>query len=170
MDTYLGTLLAFGFNFAPSYDFVPADGRLISIAQQSALFSLLGATYGGDGRSTFAVPDLRGRVALGYGQSPNTSHYALGQRGGSETNTLNVTQMPVHNHGAQATVNVAVPCTDSAGDQGAPSGHVPAAAPSDRSGNYERTPYGSQAQPGKTLAPFQASGRLSSFGMMTTSS
>ena len=74
------------------------DGQLLSISANQALFSILGTTYGGDGRTTFALPDLRGRTPIHPGHGPGLSAYRLGQRGGQENVTLNVTQMPVHNH------------------------------------------------------------------------
>lgn len=89
---YVGMLLATGFSFAP-LNWVPCDGRLLSIAQYDALFSLIGTTYGGNGQTTFGVPDLRGRTPLHTG-----SGYVLGQVGGVETVTLTTGTIPVHNH------------------------------------------------------------------------
>ena len=77
------------------------DGQLLSIAQNSALFSLLGTNYGGDGRTTFGLPDLRGRVPIHAGNGPGLSDYRLGQEGGSETTTLTIQQLPSHNHPIQ---------------------------------------------------------------------
>ncbi|MCB1863769.1 MAG: phage tail protein, partial [Gammaproteobacteria bacterium] len=78
------------------------DGSLLAISQNTALFSLLGTTYGGDGRTTFALPDLRGRVAIHRGNGPGLSNYIQGQKGGEETVTLTTAQMPSHNHPATA--------------------------------------------------------------------
>ncbi|WP_236643651.1 phage tail protein [Flavisphingopyxis soli] len=86
-----------GANFCPR-DWAEASGQLLSIASNSALFSLLGTTYGGNGTTTFALPDLRGRVANHVGQGPGLSNYALGQTGGVETTTMTVAQMPQHTH------------------------------------------------------------------------
>ena len=80
------------------------DGQLLPIAQYSALFSILGTTYGGDGRSTFGLPDLRGRVAIGDGTGPGLSDYRLGMRSGQEQVTLNSTQIPAHSHNVQGHV------------------------------------------------------------------
>lgn len=90
-----------GWNFAPRGT-VACQGQLMSIAQNTALFSLLGTTFGGDGRTTFGLPDMRGRVPLGWGQGPGLSPRQLGEKNGTESVTLNMSQMPSHNH----TVNV----------------------------------------------------------------
>ncbi|ARV10744.1 phage tail protein [Winogradskyella sp. PC-19] len=90
-----------GVNF-DQRDWLSCDGRLLPIAQNTALFSLLGTTYGGDGQTTFALPDLRGRVPVGIGNGPGLSNVVLGQKGGNETNTLTVSQLPSHNHSVTA--------------------------------------------------------------------
>jgi microcystin-dependent protein len=102
LDPFLGELQLFGFNFCPE-GFLPADGRLLSISPNTALFSLLGTFYGGDGKSTFALPDLRGRSAIGVGQGPGLSDRFQGEEGGSETVTLTLSEMPAHTHPAGAT-------------------------------------------------------------------
>ena len=124
-DVYLGTICQFGFNFAPR-GFALAQGQLLPIAQYSALFSLFGTTYGGDGRTTFALPDLRGRVAVGMGNGPGLSNYVIGAKSGVENVTLNVKQMPSHNHSAttDVTVTSTVNAYNSAGNQDTPSGHI----------------------------------------------
>lgn len=96
-DGMIAEIRMFGGNFAPR-TWAFCDGQLLPISQNQALFSLIGTIYGGDGRTTFALPDLRGRVAVHPGQGPGLSDYRVGQKGGSETNTLNVTQLPSHNH------------------------------------------------------------------------
>ncbi|MCZ4318147.1 tail fiber protein [Aequorivita viscosa] len=97
MEPFIGQIVMFGGNFAPrSWAF--CDGQLLAIAQNTALFSILGTTYGGDGRTTFALPDLRGRVAMHPGNGPGLSQRRLGESGGAETHVLNITQMPSHNH------------------------------------------------------------------------
>ena len=83
-DEYLGEILTVGFNFCPRGT-LEADGRLLPISQNTALFSLLGTMYGGDGRTTFALPDLRGRVVVGAGQGPGLTERRQGERGGVET-------------------------------------------------------------------------------------
>lgn len=99
MEPFIGMIVQFGGNFAPR-NWALCDGALLSISQNQALFSILGTTYGGDGRTTFKLPDLRGRVAIHPGSGPGLSTYSLGQVGGSEEVTLTVHQMPSHNHTA----------------------------------------------------------------------
>ena len=87
----------FAGNFAPR-QWAFCDGQLLPISSNSALFSILGTTYGGDGRTTFALPDLRGRVPIHQGHGPGLSDYRLGQKSGAENVTLTVAQLPSHNH------------------------------------------------------------------------
>jgi microcystin-dependent protein len=89
-----------GWNFAPR-GWAFCNGQITSIAQNTALFSLLGTTYGGNGQTTFALPDLRGRMPIGRGQGPGLSPRSLGESGGQETVTLTQSQMPAHAHVAQ---------------------------------------------------------------------
>jgi microcystin-dependent protein len=97
MTPFLGGIYLGGFNFAPSgYAF--CNGQTIAISTNAALFSLLGTTYGGNGTSTFQLPNLQGRVPIHFGQSPGTSNYVLGQVAGSETATLTTNQIPAHSH------------------------------------------------------------------------
>ena len=100
-EPFVGEIRMFGFGFAPQ-GWAQCNGQLLAINQNQALFSLLGATYGGDGRTTFALPDLRSRVPAGQGQGPGLSSYAEGQAGGAETVTLTATQMPGHTHPVKA--------------------------------------------------------------------
>lgn len=96
-DPFLGEIIMFGGNFAPR-GWAFCDGQLLPISSNSALFSILGTTYGGDGRTTFALPDLRGRAAIHEGSGPGLSSVSLGQRIGSLDATLNVNHLPAHNH------------------------------------------------------------------------
>ncbi|MFZ1741664.1 MAG: tail fiber protein [Pontixanthobacter sp.] len=96
-DPYIGEITMVGFNFCPRGT-ASTNGQLLAISQNSALFSLLGTQYGGDGRTTFALPDLRGRVPIHNGTGPGLSNYSIGQLGGTETNTMTLAQMPLHNH------------------------------------------------------------------------
>ena len=86
-----------GMNFAPR-GFAFCQGQILSIAQNTALFSLLGTTFGGNGQTTFGLPDLRGRVPMGQGQGPGLSNKNLGEQAGTETVTLLAAQLPAHNH------------------------------------------------------------------------
>lgn len=92
MEVFLGTILPFSFPFAPP-GWINCNGSLMSISQNSALFSLIGVTYGGDGVQTFGIPDLRGRVAVNQG-----SGYAIGQAAGTPSVTLLTGNLPAHNH------------------------------------------------------------------------
>src|SRR3954449_6617686 len=94
---FIGQISLFGGNFAPR-GWAFCNGQLLAVSQNTALFSILGTTYGGNGETTFALPDLRGRVPLHPGQGPGLSPYVLGENGGQENVTLNVTQLPAHTH------------------------------------------------------------------------
>ena len=96
-EPFVGEIRLVGFSFAPR-GWAFCDGQLLPISQNNALFSLFGTTYGGDGRTTFALPDLRGRVPIHKGQGPGLSRYVQGQKGGAETVTLTVAQIPAHSH------------------------------------------------------------------------
>ncbi len=97
IEPYLGQISMAGFNFAPR-GWALCNGQLLSIAQNSALFSLLGTTYGGDGRVTFGLPNLQGRVPMHWGSGPGLTPRVIGGVSGEETVTLITTQMPIHNH------------------------------------------------------------------------
>src|SRR6201990_2665681 len=94
---FLGEIRIFPYNFAPR-GWATCSGQILSIAQNTALFSLLGTYYGGNGQTTFALPDLRGRVPLHQGQGPGPPAYVIGEQTGSENVTLLNTEMPMHNH------------------------------------------------------------------------
>jgi microcystin-dependent protein len=114
-DQFLGEIRIFAGNFAPkSWAF--CDGALLPLSQNTALFSLLGTTYGGDGESTFALPDLRGRTPVGPGQGPGLSQVDLGETFGAETVTLGVPEVPAHAHGVRGST--------ADGSTGNPSGAV----------------------------------------------
>ena len=99
MNPFLAQIVMFGGNFAPR-GWALCDGQLLPINQNQALFSLLGTTYGGDGRTSFALPDLRGRSPIHAGHGPGLSDIKLGQRGGIETKTLTLLELPNHFHNA----------------------------------------------------------------------
>lgn len=101
-EPFLSELMLSGTTFCPK-GFARADGQLLPINQNQALFSLLGTMYGGNGQTTFALPDLRGRVPIGDGAAAGLSNYQLGQIGGSESLTLTAANLPAHNHPVNAT-------------------------------------------------------------------
>lgn len=107
---FIGEIRMFGFGRVPT-GWQPCNGALLPISEYDALFALIGTTYGGDGQSTFAVPDLRGRLPVHQGQGPGLSNYVLGQRAGAENVTLLPSQMPSHTHTLQATTSAAVSTT-----------------------------------------------------------
>lgn len=99
MEPFIGQIQAFGFNFAPR-GWAFCNGNLMAISQWQALYSLVGTTYGGDGRTTFALPDLRGRSIVHVGQSPGLSNITWGQKSGLEQLTLTPANLPAHTHTA----------------------------------------------------------------------
>lgn len=116
-EPFIGQIMMFAGNFPPrGWQF--CQGQILSIAQNTALFSILGTTYGGNGQTTFALPDLRGRYPMQPGQGPGLSPRTLGEQGGTENVTLISTQMPAHTH--------ALTASNSAADQPIPEGNVTA--------------------------------------------
>jgi microcystin-dependent protein len=116
---YVGEIRMFGGNFAPA-GWMFCDGQLLPISENDTLFNLIGTTYGGDGQSTFALPDLRGRLPMHWGTGPGGITYQLAETGGVEEVTLTTNQIPIHNHaflGSKDTAN-----------QSSPVGFVPAAS------------------------------------------
>lgn len=114
-EPFLGEIRMFPYNFAPT-GWAFCDGQLLPISQNTALFALLGTTYGGNGTTTFALPDFRGRGPIHPGQGPGLSQRTLGQAGGAETVALGVPQMPVHTHAAN--------CNTGPANQESPGGNV----------------------------------------------
>ena len=111
MDYFLGGILIAGFNFAPR-GFAFCNGQILSIAQNTALFSLLGTTYGGNGQTTFGLPNLQGRVPMHFGNGPGLTPRNLGEVAGTENTTLLIQNLPAHNHALNAyseTGNVGAP-------------------------------------------------------------
>src|ERR1700736_5785635 len=100
-NPFVAEIRIFPFNFAPK-GWAFCDGQIMSISQNTALFSLLGTTYGGDGKSNFALPNMQGNVPMHPGQGPGLSLHDLGETGGSETVTLLESEMPSHNHNLMA--------------------------------------------------------------------
>jgi len=102
-DPFVAEIRIFPFNFAPT-GWAWCDGQIMPLSQNTALFSLLGTTYGGDGKSNFALPDLQGRAPMHPGQGPGLSLHDLGETGGTETVTLLESEIPAHSHALMATV------------------------------------------------------------------
>ena len=111
-DPFIGQVMLFAGTFAPQ-GWAFCDGQLLSIASNTALFSIIGTIYGGDGESTFALPDLRGRVPVHEGNGPGLQPVNLGQKGGSNTNTLITANLPSHNHTVYPACNNAEATLDS---------------------------------------------------------
>lgn len=130
MEAYIGQIMFGGWNFAPR-GWMFCNGQILAISSNTALFSLLGTTYGGNGQTTFALPDLRGRAPMQWGQGPGLSNYDLGQVGGVEEQSLILPQLPAHNHtavftptggGSATTVTInAVSGVDTLSEENAPS-------------------------------------------------
>ena len=121
MQPFLGQIQAFGFNFAPR-GWAKCEGQLLAIAQYNALFSLLGTMYGGDGRTTFGLPDLRSRSIVGIGTGPGLDNIRQGEKGGAVTHTITDAQIPSHAHGVKVAVNTAP------GDEASPTSTIASSA------------------------------------------
>ena len=124
-DPFVGEIILVAFNFAP-VGWKLCDGSLLPISENETLFQLIGTTYGGDGEETFAVPDLRGRVALGLGTGPGLSGYTIGEFGGTESLIITATQMPIHTHPITGQMAVNRGCRNGPGNSRSPIGNVPA--------------------------------------------
>jgi microcystin-dependent protein len=136
-DPFVAEIRIFGFNFAPT-GWATCDGQLLPLSQNTALFSLLGTTYGGDGKSNFALPDLAGRAPMHQGQGQGLSLRDLGESGGEGTVTLIQSEMPFHNHSLNASFD--------AGTEVSPSGQFPAVG-------QAIAFYDTNAQPTANMAP-----------------
>jgi microcystin-dependent protein len=123
-SNYIGEIIMFAGNFPPT-GWAFCAGQILPIAQNTALFSLLGTMYGGNGTSTFALPDLRSRVPISYGQGPGLSYYDIGQTGGEEIVTLLLSEIPMHSHTMAFNPRV----YNSAGNSASPAGNYPAIIP-----------------------------------------
>ncbi|KPE49569.1 phage tail protein [Chryseobacterium indologenes] len=117
MEPYLGQIIFVPYNRVPN-GWAECNGQLLPISQNAALFSLLGTTFGGNGVTNFALPDMRGRSMIGQGQGPGLSNYVVGENGGTESVTLLSSQMPAHSH----TINAVT----SEGNENSPAGNLPA--------------------------------------------
>ncbi|MEM1269607.1 MAG: tail fiber protein [Bacteroidota bacterium] len=135
-EPFIAEVRIFPFNFAPR-GWAFCDGQLLPIAQNTALFSLIGTTYGGDGRTTTGLPNLQGRTAMHSGNGPGLTPRSLGQRAGADTVQLSLAQIPQHNHLLRARA--------AAGDASDPANQVPAGAKDDGTGSPVNSPYTNEA-------------------------
>ena len=157
MEGTIGEIRMFGGNFAP-LGWAFCDGSLVSIAVYTAAYSIIGDTFGGDGQTTFALPDFRGRVPVGT--SADGSTFPLGLAAGSESVTMTVVQMPTHTH--IATANISIPAVSSAADLSNPSGNLLASAAS----TYSAQPSDSSLAPISVTGTSTVSGSNQPFGIM----
>lgn len=127
-EPFIGEIKILGFNFAPR-GYQTCSGQILAISSNAALFSLLGTYYGGDGQTTFALPDLQGRMPIGQGQGPGLPDYVLGERAGMPTATILTTNMPPHVHTLNA-VSAKLMASSASADEASPDGNFPAVASS----------------------------------------
>jgi len=133
---YLSEIKLFPFNFAPR-NWALCAGQLLPINQNQALFALLGTTYGGNGVTTFALPDLRGRAPAGFGQGPGLASYVLGERSGAEAVALAIAEMPAHTHTVNlSNLSATLPCRNETANQRGPAGAVQALEATDATATY----------------------------------
>jgi len=151
MDAFIGEIRLMGFGFSPK-NWLPCQGQLLPINSHQALYSLLGTTYGGNGVTTFGLPDLRGRAIVGMGQGAGLSSYPQGQMGGTESVTLQVSQIPNHSHTVTGTLKAST-----GPDTGTPANAYPAAI-EDGSGAY------STAAPNATMSASMVTGTTTPAG------
>lgn len=152
-EPFIGEIKIFGFNFAP-VSYALCQGQIMSIATNTALFSLLGTTYGGNGQTTFALPDLRGRMPIGQGQGPGLPFYTMGEVAGTTNVTLLSNNMPIHNHAATG-INVRIPVTSASEDSSATNNYI---------GNAVNDTFGPAASPTASLGAPVVSGSTAPAG------
>ena len=128
-EPFIAEIKIFAGNFAPR-GWAFCNGQLLQIAQNSALFALIGTTYGGDGRTTTALPDLQGRAPMHPGGGPGLSALRLGQKGGAETVALTAAQLPSHSHTG------GLPCSSRPGNSKSPVDHIPAVEAAEVTATY----------------------------------
>ncbi|WP_270732140.1 phage tail protein [Shimia sp. Alg240-R146] len=135
-EPFIGEIRSFGFNFCPR-DWAPLNGQLLAISGNDALFSLLGTIYGGDGRTTFALPELRGRIPVGNGSGPGLTPRTEGLRAGTETELVQVSNMPSHTHQPAGTVSAQLVASSEAPTTNDPNGNY---LPTSAGNFYASTP------------------------------
>ncbi len=124
-EPFIGEVKIFGFNFAPR-GYMTCQGQILSIAQNTALFSLLGTTYGGNGQTTFALPNLQGRFPIGQGQGPGLPSYSMGEVAGAPTVSLQLANLPAHTHAVTNNIVVKLPVNGDGASSKTPVGKYPA--------------------------------------------
>jgi microcystin-dependent protein len=157
-DQYIGEIRMVGFNFAP-VGWALCQGQLLPIMQYNALFALLGTTYGGNGQTTFGLPDYRGRSPVGMGAGPGLTPINQGEMSGAESVVLSAAQLPAHSHAA-GTIAIALGASSGAGSTSNPAGAVPANA----SDNQGITLSSFAASGNALLAPGTAQGQTAAAG------
>ena len=153
-EPFIGEIKILGFNFAPR-GYMTCQGQILSIAQNTALFSLIGTYYGGNGQTTFALPNLQGRVAKSQGQGPGLPSYVMGQVGGTTAVNISVPNMPAHVHPATG-ITANLPVASGVGNSNSSVGNYLAQAPVDM--------YSTAATAGKNYGTLAASGATGSVG------
>ncbi|WP_299711863.1 tail fiber protein [uncultured Tenacibaculum sp.] len=169
-EGFLGEVKMFAGNFVPR-GWALCQGQLMSISQNQALFAVIGTIYGGDGRTTFALPDYRGRIPRGTGNGPGLQPAVIGQKGGVEFKTLSLLEMPIHNHNAVFTsagatptnISISIPAVADAGSTGDPE-NASLAIP--ELGSSEVNLYSTE-QTDINLKPFTASALINASGTVT---
>jgi microcystin-dependent protein len=136
-EPFIGEIRPFGFNFPPR-NWAACNGQLLSISQNTALFSILGTTYGGNGITTFGLPNLQGCFPISRDQGPGLNYRTQGETGGSQTETLQTTAMPMHNH--------MLNCSTTPANQTTPAGNVPAAGAGQRGAKFYANAPGTPVQ------------------------
>ena len=155
-EPYIGQVCMFAGNFAPR-GWMFCQGQLLAISSNTALFSILGTTYGGNGQTTFALPDLRGRFPTSPGTGPGLSTINPGQMGGIESETLTIAQMPMHNHTlVGAAASVAIPTSSAVGSSKTPTNNSVLSITNDTAAGAEVDIYADASGADGTLAPFNA--------------
>ena len=157
-EPFIGTILPCPYNFAPRY-WAFCRGQTLDVSQQTTLFSLLSNIYGGDGQTTFCLPNLCARFPVGAGDGPGLSHYDLGHLGGHDEITLTVASLPAHSHVVESNLTGTIQATQDDGTTHDPSSGVRLAAPKTSVGNYRPQIYGSTNQD-RSVAGGQVGGQV----------
>ena len=152
-EPYIGQISMAGFNFPPR-GWALCNGQLLSIAQNTALYSLLGTAFGGNGQTTFGLPDLRGRVPVHQGQGPGLSPRSMGEIAGEQSHTLITSEMPMHNHLVNVTSGDSTAKTPSGNVPGGTASPIYAAAPNGNTMNPQTLSIAGGSQPHNNMQPY----------------